>query len=98
MLIHREYAGRVKKCSTKAVELLELGSLNAMPGWFNVGYIFPTGFCSRTLFRSSVSILPYRLAKRLETRQSSSLEVKCLSKDFSTISARLTAGKFSCLI
>ena len=46
--------GRVKKCSSKAVELMELGTLSTEPGWHNRGYIFPDGFVSRTTFRSSV--------------------------------------------
>ena len=46
--------GRVKKCSSKAVELMEVGMLRTEPGWHNRGYIFPDGFVSRTAFRSSV--------------------------------------------
>lgn len=30
--------------------------LNASKGWFNAGYIFPMGFRSRVLFRSSVDL------------------------------------------
>lgn len=47
-------AGRVKKCSSKLVELVDLGRLRVEPGWHNGGYIFPDGFLVRTAFRSSV--------------------------------------------
>jgi hypothetical protein len=48
--------GRVKQKSHKTAELLEVGVLRAAPGWHNAGYIFPEGFRSRTLFRSSVHL------------------------------------------
>jgi len=48
--------GRVKQKSHKNAELLEVGALQTKNGWHNAGYIFPEGFKSRTLFRSSVSI------------------------------------------
>ncbi|KAI8102867.1 hypothetical protein M9434_005659 [Picochlorum sp. BPE23] len=48
--------GRVKQKSHKSAELLEVGTLRAQKGWYNAGYIFPEGFKSRTLFRSSVAI------------------------------------------
>ena len=31
-----------------------MSACRAEPGWFNSGYIFPEGFCSRVNFRSSV--------------------------------------------
>ena len=46
-------AGRVKRCSSKQVDLVAVGALRLDPGWHNRGYIFPEGFCSPTLFRSS---------------------------------------------
>jgi len=48
--------GRVKQKSHKSAELMEVGQLRAEKGWYNAGYIFPAGFKSRTLFRSSVAI------------------------------------------
>lgn len=48
--------GRVKQKSHKSAELLEVGTVRAQKGWYNAGYIFPEGFKSRTLFRSSVAI------------------------------------------
>ena len=48
--------GRVKQKSHKSAELMEVGQLRAEKGWYNAGYIFPEGFKSRTLFRSSVAI------------------------------------------
>ncbi|PSC71800.1 Transforming growth factor beta regulator 1 [Micractinium conductrix] len=48
--------GRVKQKSHKSADLVEAGSLRAEKGWYNAGYIFPEGFHSRTLFRSSVAI------------------------------------------
>ena len=48
------FAGRVKRCSSKQVELLCIGVLRVETGWHNNGYIFPDGFCTRTVFRSSV--------------------------------------------
>lgn len=48
--------GRVKQKSHKSAELVEVGTLRAQKGWYNAGYIFPEGFKSRTLFRSSVAL------------------------------------------
>ena len=48
--------GRVKQKSHKSAELVEVGVLRAQKGWYNAGYIFPDGFKSRTLFRSSVAL------------------------------------------
>ena len=48
--------GRVKQKSHKSAEMVEVGSLRVQKGWFNAGYIFPEGFKSRTLFRSSVAL------------------------------------------
>eukprot|EP00210_Caulerpa_lentillifera_P002734 g2613.t1 len=48
--------GRVKQKAQKRVELLHVGELNLMNGWFNAGYIFPLKFKSRTSFRSSVML------------------------------------------
>ncbi|PRW21070.1 Transforming growth factor beta regulator 1 [Chlorella sorokiniana] len=48
--------GRVKQKSHKSADLVVAGRLRAEKGWFNAGYIFPEGFQSRTLFRSSVAI------------------------------------------
>ena len=50
------HRGRVKQKSHKSAELIEAGSLRLEKGWFNAGYIFPEGFKSRTLFRSSVAL------------------------------------------
>jgi hypothetical protein len=44
----------VKRCSSKQVDLVAAGALRLDPGWHNRGYIFPEGFCSQTVFRSSV--------------------------------------------
>ena len=33
-----------------------MSARRAEPGWFNSGYIFPEGFCSRVNFRSSVML------------------------------------------
>jgi hypothetical protein len=48
--------GRVKQKSHKNADLVEVGTLQTKNGWHNAGYIFPEGFQSRTLFRSSVAI------------------------------------------
>ncbi len=48
--------GRVKQKSHKSAELVHVGTLRAQKGWYNAGYIFPEGFKSRTLFRSSVAL------------------------------------------
>eukprot|EP00879_Flechtneria_rotunda_P012562 GHRR01013117.1.p1 GENE.GHRR01013117.1~~GHRR01013117.1.p1 ORF type:complete len:818 (+),score=413.00 GHRR01013117.1:146-2455(+) len=48
--------GRVRQKSHKTTELVEVGKLVAHPDWFNAGYIFPAGFKSRLLFRSSVDL------------------------------------------
>ena len=37
-------AGRVKRCSSKQVELTAVGVLCLRPGWHNNGYIFPRRF------------------------------------------------------
>ena len=50
------HRGRVKQKSHKSAELIEAGTLRLEKGWFNAGYIFPEGFKSRTLFRSSVAL------------------------------------------
>lgn len=52
--LHFCCAGRVKRCSSKQVELMCIGELRLAAGWHNNGYIFPDGFCTRTVFRSSV--------------------------------------------
>ena len=44
----------MKRCSSKVVDLVELGRLRTQPGWHNNGYIFPDGFIVHTIFRSSV--------------------------------------------
>lgn len=36
------------------MQLLSIGRLRLDSGWHNNGYIFPDGFVSRTVFRSSV--------------------------------------------
>ncbi|KAK9839324.1 hypothetical protein WJX81_008143 [Elliptochloris bilobata] len=46
--------GRVRQKSHKSAELLDIGQLRAVAGWYNAGYIFPLGFKSRVHFRSSV--------------------------------------------
>lgn len=56
-------AGRVKRCSSKQVEVIDVGSLRLDPGWHNKGYIFPDGFCTRTVFRSSVCHLCFTMTK-----------------------------------
>ena len=48
--------GRVKRCGSKAVTLLSLGTLHPAPGWHNGGYIFPCGYAAVTKFRSSVDL------------------------------------------
>ena len=55
-------AGRVKRCSSKQVELTAVGVLCLRPGWHNNGYIFPDGFHTRTVFRSSVRPIPCRVS------------------------------------
>ena len=47
-------AGRVKRCSSKQVDVVAVGHLRLDAGWHNRGYIFPEGFCTHTVFRSSV--------------------------------------------
>ncbi|BDA47156.1 probable transforming growth factor beta regulator 1 at C-terminar half [Coccomyxa sp. Obi] len=56
VLVNKPRLGRVKRCSSKQVELLCIGELRLDPGWYNNGYIFPEGFCTRTVFRSSVEL------------------------------------------
>lgn len=46
--------GRVRQKSHKTTELVEVGQLVVHKDWYNAGYIFPAGFKSRLLFRSSV--------------------------------------------
>jgi hypothetical protein len=46
----------VKRCSSKQVDVVSLGALRLDDGWHNAGYIFPDGFTTATVFRSSVSI------------------------------------------
>ena len=48
--------GRVKRGSVKSGELVAVGSLVVADGWHNAGYIFPDGFTSRMVFRSSVEL------------------------------------------
>ena len=40
--------------ATPQVELMEAGRVVGGKGWQNKGYIFPAGFRSRTIFRSSI--------------------------------------------
>ena len=35
---------------------MSLGALRLDPGWHNAGYIFPDGFTTSTVFRSSVRL------------------------------------------
>ncbi|KAK9824373.1 hypothetical protein WJX72_009819 [[Myrmecia] bisecta] len=51
--VHKPRLGRVKRCSSKQVDLVMLGTLRSEPGWHNKGYIFPEGYVARTVFRSS---------------------------------------------
>ncbi|KAK9905576.1 hypothetical protein WJX75_002376 [Coccomyxa subellipsoidea] len=55
-LVNKPRLGRVKRCSSKQVELMCIGELRLAAGWHNNGYIFPDGFCTRTVFRSSVEL------------------------------------------
>ncbi|KAF8065639.1 hypothetical protein HT031_003240 [Scenedesmus sp. PABB004] len=48
--------GRVRQKSHKTTELVEVGQLVPHGDWHNAGYIFPAGFRSRLLFRSSVDL------------------------------------------
>jgi hypothetical protein len=48
--------GRVKQKSHKSADIVDIGTLHPETGWYNSGYIFPMGFHSRTLFRSSVAL------------------------------------------
>ncbi len=48
--------GRVRQKSSKSAELVDIGHLVPREGWFNSGYIFPAGFMSRIIFRSSVHL------------------------------------------
>ncbi|GBF99740.1 hypothetical protein Rsub_12515 [Raphidocelis subcapitata] len=48
--------GRVRQKSHKNTELVELGTPMVGKGWYNAGYIFPAGFKSRLLFRSSIDL------------------------------------------
>ena len=48
--------GRTKKGSVRSGELVSLGTLHAGKGWHNGGYIFPDGFRTRMVFRSSVEL------------------------------------------
>jgi hypothetical protein len=48
--------GRVRQKSSKRAELVDVGTLNAAPGWYNAGYIFPLGFRSRLLFRCAAAV------------------------------------------
>jgi len=48
--------GRCKRGSVKSAELVHAGKLVLDDGWHNAGYIFPDGFTSRTVFRSSVAL------------------------------------------
>lgn len=45
-----------KACMYVANPVLQLGQLVPDPRWYNAGYIFPAGFKSRLLFRSSVDL------------------------------------------
>ncbi|KAK9835596.1 hypothetical protein WJX74_003803 [Apatococcus lobatus] len=48
--------GRVRQKGSRQAELLEAGTLRVDKGWYNSGYVFPDGFKSRVLFRSSVAL------------------------------------------
>ena len=43
-------------CASADMEVVATHLCRADAGWYNSGYIFPEGFKSRTLFRSSVAI------------------------------------------
>ena len=49
------------------MDIVSLGALRLDPGWHNAGYIFPDGFTTSTVFRSSVrhlcSLLTVEMAK-----------------------------------
>jgi len=48
--------GRVKQKGAKKADILTVGEMVFEKGWSNAGYIFPAGFKSRVLFRSSVDL------------------------------------------
>jgi len=48
--------GRVKCRSNKKVELLEVGEIREGKKWHNKGYIFPSGYKSSTMYKSSTKI------------------------------------------
>ena len=59
-------AGRVKRCSSKQVDIVSLGALRLDDGWHNAGYIFPDGFTTATVFRSSVRACTRHMASTLQ--------------------------------
>jgi hypothetical protein len=61
MPIHFNSATHHKPCCVEPLQMLlllrlQVGQLVAHPDWYNAGYIFPAGFKSRLLFRSSVDL------------------------------------------
>mmetsp|Transcript_21729 Transcript_21729/g.3597 ORF Transcript_21729/g.3597 Transcript_21729/m.3597 type:complete len:109 (+) Transcript_21729:212-538(+) len=41
----RQFLGRIaNRSKVKRVKLLQIGNLVAKPGWYNAGYIFPSGY------------------------------------------------------
>ena len=48
--------GRVKCRSNKRVELLDVGEIHEGKKWHNKGYIFPAGFKSSTMYKSSTKV------------------------------------------
>ena len=48
--------GRVKRCSSKQVDVVAVGRLRLDPGWHNRGYIFPEGFRSSVRRRLTVML------------------------------------------
>ena len=66
--VSKHWAGRVRRSSSKAVELVQLGRLHVQPGWHNEGYIFPLGYVARTVFRGSARpSLCLHLSERIAT-------------------------------
>jgi hypothetical protein len=63
--------GRVKRGSVKSGELVAVGALVVADGWHNAGYIFPDGFTSRMVFRSSVELDQLCIHECLITRTGS---------------------------
>lgn len=48
--------GRVKQKAGKHATILNIGVARSEKGWFNAGYIFPDGFKSEVVFRSSADL------------------------------------------